>query len=117
MPAGNLGASTGGNHFDSPEIPHDRHVRSSIQPKKSASSQRLLAALEFSDHSSDEGSGQFVDGYHGDKNSRGRHLTQILNEENGSNNGYTKKYGTSLIFASLLHVLALYIHNTVFITD
>ena len=111
MPAGNFGASSGGNHFDSPnnkhttsthvqEIPHDVQVGSSMQPKKSASSQRLLAALEFSDHSSDEGSGQFVEGYHGDKNSRGRHLTQILNEEDGSNNGYTRKYGgTEFLFS------------------
>ena len=56
----------------------------SEKPKMSGSSQRLLAALEFSDQSSDEGSGYLNQG---DRNSRDRdrHLTQVLNH-----NGYER---------------------------
>ena len=57
------------------------------EKRKMSGSPHLLAALEYSDHSSDEGSGHVGNGYRSDKN-RGRHLTQVLNDE--STNGYER---------------------------
>ena len=54
-----------------------------LERPRVSTSQRLFAALEYSDQSSDEGSGHIGDGH---RNSRGRHPTQTLN-----NDGYSEE--------------------------
>ncbi len=67
-------------------------------------SSRLMAALDYSDHSSEEGSDILGNGYQGNKN-RGRHLTQVLHDE--STNGYERLLTLYLLLLLFLLLLLL----------
>ncbi len=67
-------------------------------------SSRLMAALDYSDHSSEEGSDILGNGYQGNKN-RGRHLTQVLNDE--STNGYERLLTLYFVFVFVFIVVVI----------